>query len=386
MRAVSDARRAIDLASVRADGWFSRLGEDAREFRQLCQIVGERFVGFSIIAGIHIRALTLDRRTPDASLVDFSVGDSAIEQRLSLGEYRRRLATAMLSEEDTVDALPEEPEPDDLQAFLGVRTLMLAGLYGVELRSLRVGGGRPIGVVVGSGNSEAELTPDDLRESLRDCVRDELSRVLPQSPFAIDLARVPEAAEALASGDDERVIELLGAWPGPLSMLLRTSEGVALGADSRATLGDALGILGAAYTRTSRFDWADEVLRLGIQWAQDGAAGARLFRRLAEAHVARNRHGEAIGLLRRALALGAPSGEVLPTLARCFAARERWVAARLCVEEAEVAGVPAESLADVRHAAEAALGEAWTTLRATIAGPAVPVPTLPPPVGVGEAG
>ena len=113
---------------------------------------------------------------------------------------------------------------------------------------------------------------------------------------AFDFAAVPMISkaqvQALAAGDDERVIELLGAWPGPLSMLLRTSEGVALGADSRATLGDALGILGAAYTRTSRFDWADEVLRLGIQWAQDGAAGARLFRRLAEAHVARNRHGE----------------------------------------------------------------------------------------------
>jgi len=388
MRAVSDARRAIDLGSVRADGWFARLGDDAREFRQLCQIVGERFVGFSIIAGIHIRALTLDRRTPDASLVDFSVGDGAIEQRLSLGEYRRRLANAMLSEEDTVDTLPDAPAPEDLQAFLGLRTLMLAGLYGVELRELRSGGGRPIGVVVASGNSEAELTPEDLRESLRDCVRDELARVRPQSPFAIDLARVPEAAEALAAGDDERVVELLGSWPGPLSMLLRTAEGMALGAESRATLGDALGILGAAYTRTARFEWADEVLRLGIQWAQDGAAGARLFRRLAEAHVARGRHGEAIGLLRRALALGAPSGDVFPTLAHCFAARERWVAARLCVEEAEVAGVPPEALDEVRAAAEAVLGTSWTRLRAAIPGPVVPAPTLPPPSrgSLGEAG
>ncbi len=370
MRAVSDARRAIDLGSVRADGWFSRLGDDAREYRQLCQVVGERFVAFSVIAGVNIRALTLDRRSPDASLIDFSVGESSVEQRLPLGEYRRRVATAMLAEEDTTAALPDDPQPEDLQAFLGLRTLMLAGLYGVEVRALRVGGGRPIGVSVGAGASEAEITPEDLRESLRDCVRDELARVRPQSPFAIDLSRVPEASEALAAGHDERVIELLGAWPGPLSMLLRTAEGMALGAESRSTLGDALGMLGAAYTRTARYDWADEVLRLGIQWAQDGAAGARLFRRLAEAHVARDRHGEAIGLLRRALALGAPVAEVLPTLARCYAARERWVAALLCVEQGEAAGVPVEVMADVRAAAEGVLGEGWNRLRAVIPAPA----------------
>jgi hypothetical protein len=79
---------------------------------------------------------------------------------------------------------------------------------------------------------------------------------------------------------------------------------------------------------------------------------------------------------------------VFPTLARCFAARERWVAARLCVEEAEVAGVAPEALAEVRVAAEAVLGASWTRLRATIPGPVVPAPTLPPPPpgGFGEAG
>lgn len=360
---MSEERRAIDLGPVRADGWFARLGDGTREFRQLCQIVGERFVAFGVIAGVQIRALTIDRRSPDASLVDFAVGEDEGEQRLPLGEFRRRLATAMLSDEGALLELPAEPTHEDLQAFVGVRTLLLAGVFEVEVRALRVGGDRPIGVMIFAGAAEEEITPEDLRESLRDRVRGELARVRPQSPFAIDLARVPEAAEALESGDAARTIELLGAWPGPLSLLLRTAEGAALAPESRTTLAQALGLLGTAYVRTERFDWAEEVLRLGIQWAQDGSAGGELFRRLAEAYVLRDRHGEAIGLLRRSLVLGASPAEVLPLLARCFAARERWVAALVCVEQAEAAGVPPETIADVRTRAEQVLGEPWKRVR-----------------------
>lgn len=366
MRAVSEQRRAIDLGPVRADGWFARLGDGSREFRQLCQIVGERFVAFGVIAGVQIRSLTVDRRSPDASLIDFSVGEGDAEQRLPLGEFRRRLATAMLSDEGAPSELPAEPSSDDLQAFIGVRTLLLAGVFDVEIRTLRIGGGLPAGVLISAATVDEELTPEDLRESLRDRVRAELARVRPQSPFAIDLARVPEASDALDAGDAARTIELLGAWPGPLSLLLRTAEGAALAPDTRSTLAQALGVLGSAYVRTERFEWAEEVLRLGIQWAQDGSAGAELFRRLAEAYVVRERHGEAIGLLRRALVLGASSVDVLPVLARCFAARERWVAALLCVEEADAAGVPPELVAEVRADAERVLGEPWVRLRAVV--------------------
>lgn len=369
MRAVTEERRAIDLGPVRADGWFGRLGDGSREFLQLCQIVGDHFVAFGVIAGVQIRALTIDRRSPDASLVDFAVGEGEAEQRLPLGEFRRRLATAMLSDEGALTELPDAPTPEDLQAFVGVRTLLLAGIFGVEVRALRVGGDRPIGVWIAAGDADEEITPEDLRESLRDRVRSELARVRPQSPFAIDLARVPEAADALDSGDSARTIELLGAWPGPLSLLLRTAEGAALAPEARATLAQALGLLGTAYVRTERFEWAEEVLRLGIQWAQDGNAGAELFRRLAEAYFVRERHGEAIGLLRRALVLGAPPIDVLPLLARCFAARERWVAAMVCVEQADAAGAPAASLDDVRVLAERVLGDSWTRLRAIVPAP-----------------
>ncbi len=368
---MTEPRRAIDLGPIRADGWFDRLGDGSREFRQLCQIVGDRFVAFGVIAGVQIRALTIDRRSPDASLIDFAVGEDEPEQRLPLNEFRRRLVTAMLSDEAALTELSAAPASDELQAFLGVRTLLLAGLFEVELLELRLGGGRPIGVQISVQGLEEELTPEDLREALRDRVRAELARARPQSPFAIDLSVVPEAKAALEAGDAARAIELLGAWPGPLSMLLRTAEGAALAPDARVTLAQALGVLGTAYVRTERFEWAEEVLRLGIQWAQDGTAGAEVFRRLADAYVVRERHGEAIGLLRRALVLGGSPAEVLPTLARCFAARERWVAALVCVEQAEAAGAPEEATAEVRALAERVLGDAWTRLRAVVPAPVV---------------
>jgi len=81
--------RSFDLDAVRTDGWFERIGEGIGSFQALCEIVGERFFAFSIIVGARITALTVDRRNPELSLVDFVVGvgdaDDGLEpQRLTL--------------------------------------------------------------------------------------------------------------------------------------------------------------------------------------------------------------------------------------------------------------------------------------------------------------
>jgi tetratricopeptide (TPR) repeat protein len=380
-------RRTFDLHAARADDWFARVSDGSKEFTQLCQVVGERFVAFGAIAGVQIRAITVDRRAPDASLVDFVVGDDPVEQRLPLGELRRRLAAAMIADEPTVASeLGDAPDGEALRAFLGVRTVLLAGLYGVALLRLHVGGeSSPSVTFQEAGRPEEERLLEDLRELLRDKVRADLHRVRPQTPFAIDLSRVPEADRALADGQLDRVVELLGAWPGPLSLLLRTTEGQALAPDTRATLAHALAVLGRAYGRLGRFDWSDEVLRLGIQWARDGRAAPELFACLAETYVDRDRPGEAIGVLRRALTLGAEPREVLPLLARCYAARDKWVAAMVCVEQAVAAGVDPAQLESLRQRCEARLGEAWRRLRAVVpARVAAVVPSLLPPSARGD--
>lgn len=365
---MTDERRAIDLEGVRADGWLERLVEGSAELRQLVELLGLRFVAFGLVAGVRVTALTLDRRAPDATLVDFVVGDEEAEQRLPLGEFRRRLAAALASDEEPAPTeFSPEMSRDELQAALGVRYVLLAPVFGVKLLTLHTGGALPASILIQvEEGAHEELTLPELRELLRDRVRAEAGRQRPREPFAIDLARVPLAEEALTQGDPARAIELLGAWPGPLSLLLRTAEGQQLAAESKAVLARALGVLGSAYVQKERYEWAEEILRLGIQWGQEGAAAAELFRRLGAAMIARERHGEAIGLLRRALALGDGPRDAMPLLARAFLSRGKAVAAMVCIEDALAAGAPEEEIAQVRADANAALGSGWTKLRAFV--------------------
>jgi len=364
---------------VRADGWFERLGEGSPNFDQLCEAVGDRFVAFSVVAGVRITALTVDRRSPDATLVDFVVGEEDGEQRLPLGEFRRRLCSALLEDEPVPDLLPSDPDADAIQAFIGFRYVLLAPIFGLTLEQLTVGGDEPPSLVVRLGETSEELDVQELREVVRDRIRSELARSRPQSPFSIDLGTIPKAEDAADEQDWERVIDLLGAWPGPLSLLLRTTEGQQLTPDVKATLARALGYLGTAYVHRGRFDWAEEVMRLGIQWGQDGPAAGERFRRLGESCVARGRQGEAIGLLRRALALGAPRRDVLPTLAQCYADRGRWVASAVCAEESVALGADREEMEDIRDRAAGILGDAWTRFRERVPPPSTVGETIPAP-------
>ena len=376
---MTEKRRSIGLSAVRADGWFERLGEGSPNFRQLCEVVGERFVAFSVIAGVRIMALTIDRQAPDATLVDFGVGDDDAEQRLPLGEFRRRLVSALLEDDPLATDLPDDPKPEEVQSFIGFRYVLLAPIFGLRLVELRVGGGEPAYIVVNLGGATDELPVEDFRDIIRERIRAELARARPQSPFSIDLAAIPEAERAVRAGDYDLVVKLLGAWPGPLSLLLRTAEGQRLAPDVRATLARSLGYLGSAYVKKGRFDWAEEVMRLGIQWAQDGPAAGDLFRRMGESCVVRGRYGEAIGLLRRAVSLGAANRDVLPLLARSYAERERWVAAAVCAEEAISLGSEVEDMQAILDQATQTLGAPWVKLRQTLPSPTTMTATIPAP-------
>lgn len=358
--------RTYGLEAVRADGWLDQVGQGSQGFAQLCEVVGRSFVGFSVIAGVRITALTIDSRNPSASLVEFQLGESGAAQRLSLGDFRERLVDALLSEDEPPRPAPSgRPSPEELQAFLGFRYVLLAPLFDVGLEELRVDDDGRASVLVRVNGDRMELSLEELREELGHRVRAEADQHRGSaSPFAIDLNLVAEARAASAAGDSAKVVELLGAWPGPLSVLLRTAEGQSLTPEVRATLAGALGILGSAYVETGRHEWAQEVLRLGIQWGQDQLhVAADLFLRLGGACLAQDKHGEAIGLLRRALGLGARRTDVLPQLARCFLERERYVPALLCADDALAAGASADSVRAVREAALVRLGDAWTRFR-----------------------
>jgi tetratricopeptide (TPR) repeat protein len=349
------------LENVRTDGWLEKLGEGSPTFRQLCQVMGERFVGFSVIAGLRITSLAHDARHPERSVVELDLGDGGRRARLALSELQDKLADAMIEGPTPAAPLPGRPSDEDLQAAVGYRWVLLAALFDLRLEALE-GDGDDARIWFSFDGEESALPLEDFRDRIREAVRTELARVSERrsgsrvgGPFSIDLALVERARTHADAEDHAEVVSLLGGWPGPLSVLLRTAEASQLGAEARAQIALGLGMLGSAHVRLGRFDWGIEVMRLGIQWAQDNDASRDLFVRLGHAYLEADRAGEAIGLLRRARELGANDELVAPALARAFVARGRHLAAIAWVVRATRQGVTDPSLAKVAAEARAAL-------------------------------
>jgi hypothetical protein len=365
--------RELDLDAVRTDGWFERIGEGIGSFQALCEIIGERFFAFSIIVGARITALTVDRRNPELSLVDFVVGvsdaDDALEpQRLTLADFRRRLAGALLVEDDRLAPSPtRETEIEAIQLYIGVRYLLLAPLYGYSLQKLNLDENAGAQVIVLHDGVQETHELDAFRFRIRALVREELERVGTGARSAIDLSKVTEAEAAALRSEWTRVVQLLGSWPAPLAIFLRTPEGQLLTSDARALIAKGLGLLGSACVHLGQIEQAEEVLRIGIQYAQEGVGAADLFRRLGEALLQNDRPGEAIAPLRRSLAFGGSPAEVMPPLARAFLKRKKWVAAYACLRDALKAGVGERDLMEELRQVETALGLPLTGWKAVFA-------------------
>jgi tetratricopeptide (TPR) repeat protein len=357
--------KEYSLDAVRTDGWFERIGEGIGSFQALCEIVGERFFAFSIVVGARITALTVDRRSPDQTLVDFVVGlgdaDADLEpQRLTLADFRRRLVGALLVEDDTTPAPPSrETDVEAVQLYIGVRYLLIAPLYGYSLRELVITG-KNAQLVLSRDGVEERYDLTTFRARIRSHVRDELDRAAAGSRSAIDLSKVADAEAAAQRNEWPKVVSLLGAWPAPLAIFLRTPEGQMLTPDARGLIAKGLGLLGSACVALGEMEQAEEVLRIGIQYAQEGVAAADLFRRLGEALLLNGRPGEAVGPLRRALAFGGAPSLIMPPLARAFLQRKRFVAAFACLRQAIEAGVAERDMSDELREIESALGLALT--------------------------
>lgn len=367
------AEQAIDLSSIRTDGWFERIGESVGSFQALCDIVGERFFAFSMITGARITALTVDRRTPENTLVDFVVDMGEGEptkddvQRLTLGEFRRRLVSALVMDEPSGPPPKKATDTEAIQLHLGVRYLLLAPLYGYNLLELVVAEAGSSIRVLREGLEEIH-TLTAFRENIKGHVRQELSRVSRPGKGAIDLAHIPEAEEAAERGDHQRVVELLGQWPGPLTIFLRTPEGQMLNADTRGLIAKGLGVLGSSCVSLGDAPQGEEVLRLAVQYAGDGPFAGDIYARLGRALLDDDRAGEAIAPLRRAANLGAPGERVWPLLARAFVARGRSVAALAAILEARAAGVEDSTLAEMTELAEKKLGDTVAPWRRLVSG------------------
>ena len=364
----------LPLDNVRTDGWFERIGEGISAFQALCDIVGERFFAFSVIIGARNTSLVIDRQNPDLSIVDFVLGEQEEEtevepQRLTLGDFRRRLVGALLVEDDRDDlTLSDAPSVEDIQLYIGVRYLLLAPLYGYSLKRLVIERdpklAKEVSLVAIHDGQEEYHPLLQFRQRIRGLVREEVERVASGRRNAIDLAKVAEAEAAFEAGDMQKVISLLGSWPAPLAIFWRQPEGQMLSADARGLIAKGLGFLGSACARLGEVEQAEEVFRLGIQYAQEGLAAAELFFRLGDAMLASGRPGEAIGALRRALAFGMSTRDIMPRLSLAFADRDKFVASFACARAALDAVVSELELAPVMRRIESTLGQPLTAWKA----------------------
>jgi hypothetical protein len=356
--------RTIPLDRIRTDGWFERLGESIGSFHTLCDVLGERFFAFALIAGARVSSLMIDRFNPDQSLVEFSFGGiedpigSGELERLTVVEFRQRLvATLMTKEADGPAARDIGDDLEALQRHIGPRSLLLAPLYGYGLCELLVQGSlSQLRIERGSQTELFEI--ETFRDRLLEHVREDLERgVQREGGTAIDLNNVDEAEKAASTNNWERVIQLLGSWPMPLAIYWRTPEGQMLPEAARQRIAEGLGLLGTACARLGDEVQGEEVLRLAVQYAQDGSAAAEIFLRLGRMFVEGERWGEAIGPLRRAHVLGATPAEVLPDLVAAFVKRKRWVAAYAYLLEAEGQRVSASALDGSRDVLVRELGD-----------------------------
>ena len=360
------SRTIVSLEAIRADGWFEDRAQEIPEFEDLSQVIGRRFLAFAFVAGVRISSLSYDPQSPHASLVEFTVGVSDEVQRTTLADLREQLGAALLDGDGYDDDLPDEPTDQDIQRFIGRRYLLLAPIFGIGLSALEIGGDDEPMFRLEFGGSGELLSISGLRDAIHSAIRSEVARARPNQAFSIDFKKVPLAEAANARGDYGETISLLGSWPGPLSMFLRTAQGQSLGRPERARLLRALAALGDAYLCNRQTEWAEDVLRLGIQFGQELDESGPLFGLLGHARLATERYGEAIGLFRRALALGDDKREILPELARCFMERGRYVAAMACLADARAAGADEEQLSELDARVEKVLGPALTRYRSMI--------------------
>jgi tetratricopeptide (TPR) repeat protein len=358
--------RVYDLSAARPDRWFEEVLDQSNDFKKACELIGRSTLGLALVAGARILSLTANPHSEDLTTVEFSIGQDPTVRQVPLSEFRETIGQFLLTPLQSWN-LPDNPDVEALQAHIGGRYMLEASLFEVEPLELRHDLGLSE-IALQFNELRHVLALEDFRDVLDERVRSELG-LDRQDDNAIDLAVVDQAEDANAHGNWGATVALLNPWLSPISMLLRTGEAESLSEDVHGRLSVSLDLLGTAYANMGELDAANEVLRLGIQWAGESGKAGGLFLALGRASVAGEKHGEAIGLLRRAIRLGAEERDALPLLAQSLSAREQSLAAIVCNERARELGANAAELEALGAELQARLGEAWPRFQAWMSDP-----------------
>lgn len=353
--------RRHPLDGVRADGWFDRVLGGVPALGRLCAGIGEALVALSLVAGYRIISASVDRTTNAVSELQWVrdvPGGTEVQGSGTPDELRDEVIIVLTEDEETT-ALRGRVDDDALRALVGMRTILLAPLFGIDMRAVLIGDSGTL-LALGADDGEVEVPLPEVRRFLRARVVEVLRAARPRT-VAVDLAQLDAVREAGAEGRDDDVLSVMAPQFGALVAFLRTPDGAAMGPEGRAVVARALVALGRSLMRIERMDECGDALRLAAQYAQDGPAAPEVYLCLGESLLAAGRAAEAIGPLRRATSLD-PSlrPTVLPLLARCYLDTGRAVAAAGLIESLRASG---HDVAALEARASAALGEAWAPWR-----------------------
>lgn len=349
--------RVYDLSAARPERWFDEVLKQSPDFERASHLIGRSTLGLALVAGARIASLTPNPGAQQLTMIEFSIGSEEGVQHVPLPEFREIIAQHLLTPLRS-PSLPEDPDVEALQAHIGGRYMLEASLFQVRPLELRHDLGLSEITLEFNGVRHV-LALEDFRDVIDERVRAELGLGESQDGVAIDLGLVDQASEANAEGRWTETIALLTPWLTPVSMLLRTGEAQGLGKEAHGRLSEALDLLGNAYANVGDLGAADEVLRLGVQWAGETSKAGDLFLTLGRAAVTSDKHGEAVGLLRRAIRLGAEERRAMPLLATSLAAREQVLAAMVCLRRARSLGAEDEGSRDLEASLQARLDGAW---------------------------
>ena len=351
---------SVSMAEVRMDGWFDQISKHITHLEEITAVLGARFLAYSFVLNIQIRSLMLDPMTPANTAIHFTLNDETM-QTLSLGEFKLRVVQALLRD-DRLPIAPSLPLTTETAiAVLGGRNVLVAPLFGITIERVMVVGLPPtlpkylVAFLTPDGFNIADL--DSFHELIRDHLRSDLLGTEEQL-FSLDLYAVERARKAASEGENEKVVEILEAWPGLLSVLQRAPIKKHLDEEQLRLIGEGVSLLGEALERTNQLQWSEELYKLGLQFVREGEMGGRLFANLGRLLVRKAAFGEAIGHLRRALSLGVSPEMVVPYLGRAFLKRDKVTAAAALLKFSEANGYVSDDMAADLAEIEGTLGDA----------------------------
>ncbi len=355
----------VDLAPYVSETWFESMTKRIDGFEEVCDVVGNRFMAFSLIIGINLRAVMHNPEYPSDSTVEFVIGDEEEVHDAGIEDFRKMLLVSLLSNDPPPKPVMLPPGRDEVARLVGVRYLLLAPLYGVKLRklyildqSLGVGG---YSIQFDHEGETREWTLGRFREFLRDFVASEqIHEPAARGRFAAEDVRAAE--KALGAGNPEKALESLRDWILFVRNYRLTGSIAQLVGEPDALFARGLLLTGRAYRLLDRNRLSEDLVRFSIQLLPSGKTSAKFYYELALVMLGEGRFSEAIGPLRHAEKLGLSQERIFPHLARAYLRCDRVVGAAMLYGELNREGLLDAEGTKLFEEARRRLGPARTLL------------------------